>query len=213
MPGNLAADADEPHDDEPPAWPPLPSWVDPALEVDASHDLPDDLGAFIRAQAPHLAALGVTGERAAELLAHAATECGRGRRAHGANYFGAKLRERDDKAHRAKHGRGLGWWRDFGHVESGDDEVELYRAFDSPADAWRWFVWRHVGRPDEAPSSERYAATGRAFWSETPARWFPALLAAGYRGDRRAAEVRAQGDAHPSVVSHRALVTRVRGML
>lgn len=213
MPGNLAADADEPHDDEPPAWPPLPSWVDPALEVDASRDLPDDLAAFVRAQAPHLAALGVTGDRAAELLAHAATECGRGRRAHGNNYFGAKIRERDDKAHREKHGRGLGWWRDFGHVESGDDEVELYRAFDSPADAWRWFVWRHVGRPDEAPSSERYAATGRAFWSETPARWFPALLAAGYRGDRRAAEVRAQGDAHPSVVSHRALVTRVRGML
>lgn len=215
MPGNLAADADEAHDDDAPAWPPLPAWIDPALEVDASEDLPDDLAAFARAQAPVLAALGVTGDRACELIAHAATECGRGRRAIGCNYFGAKLKARDDAEHRAKYGRGLGWWRDFGHAESGDDEVEYYRAFVGPEAAWLWFVKRHVGTLGLPPSSDRYVAVGRAFWSETPAAWFPLLVGSGYKGSVRASQIAALADpsTHPSVVAHRRLVATVRSLI
>lgn len=208
-------EADETHDgDDAPAWPPLPSWVDPALEVDARADLPDDLAAFVRAQARELAALGVTDDRAAELLAHAATECGRGRRAHGHNLGGIKAKEREFAEARAK-GAPLRWWRDLGHVESGDNEVELYRAFDDDAAFWRYFVKRFCGGPSLPPSSERYVAAGRAFWGPTPAGWFVELVRAGYRGTVRAAELAALADpsTHPSVVSHRQLVARVREIL
>lgn len=204
---------EEPHDEDAPAWPPLPAWIDPALEVDASEDLPDDLAAFARAQAPVLAALGVTGDRAAELIAHAATECGRGRRAFGSNYFGRKLRQDESDEHKRKHGVGLGWWRDFGHVESGDDEVEYYRTFESRDEAWRFALKRYA--PRGAPRSERYAVAGDALWSDDPAGWLPAIIASGYRGTVRAAEIAALSDpsTHPSVVAHRRLVARVKELI
>lgn len=218
-PGHAAApDSDEPdetHDeDDAPEAPPLPSWLDPALEVDASHDLPDDLDAFVRTQARELAALGITGDRAAELLAHAATECGRGRRAVGHNLGGIKAREREYREAAAK-GAPLRWWRDLGHLDAGDDEVEFYRAFESDADFWRYFVKRFAGGPSLPPSSERYTAAGRAFWGPSPAGWFVELVRAGYRGEVRQRELAALADpsAHPSVAAHRALVARVRGIL
>lgn len=208
-----AHDEDEDAKSNAPARPLLPSWVDPALEVDASRDLPDDLKAFIEAAWDELAALGVFGDARPEIIAHCATECGRGRRAHGHNMGGVKLKERDDAAHRAKHGRGLAWWRDLGHHDAGDDEVELYRAFDSPADFWAFFVKRYA--PRNAAPSERYAAAGRALWGPTPGLWFVELIRAGYRGEVRQRELAALADpeAHPSVVSHRRLVARVREML
>lgn len=213
---------DEPHDgddgdDNAPAWPPLPPWIDPALEVDATDDLPDDLAALVRDAAPVLAALGVDLERAAELLAHAATECARGREAHGNNYGGVKLKERDDAAHRAKHGRGLAWWRAPGHVDAGDGAVAYYRAFEDVPAFWAFWLKRYVPRPGSA-EGERYAATGAAFWGADPSRWFVELLRAGYRGPVREREIlelyaRGAADTHPSVAAHRALVARVRSML
>lgn len=207
-------EADETHDgDDAPAAPPLPPWLDPALEVDASRDLPDDLAAFVRAQATELAALGVTGERAAELLAHCATECGRGRRAVGHNLGGVKAKRADYEAAAAK-GVKLGWWRDLGHVES-DDEVEYYRAFADDADFWAFFVKRYAPREVLADTPVRYVAAGRAFWSDDPSGWFVEILRAGYRGPVRQREIAALRDpeTHPSVVAHRKLVARVRGML
>ncbi len=209
------AQPDDSHDEDTdaPQWPPLPSWLDPALEVDASRDLPDDLAAFVRAQWAVLAALGVRGDRAAELIAHAATECGRGRRAHAHNLGGIKLREAENTEHKAKHGRGLAWWRDLGHVDAGDDDVVYYRGFDDDADFWRYLLKTRVGTPGAAPTKERYAEASRVFWSADPSGWMLALLLAGYRGDTRRREAEAQGDAHPSAVAHRNLVARVRGML
>ena len=191
----------------------LADRLDPALEVDASRDLPDDLAAFVRAQWAVLAALGVRGDRAAELIAHAATECGRGRRAHAHNLGGIKLREAENTEHKAKHGRGLAWWRDLGHVDAGDDDVVYYRGFDDDADFWRYLLKTRVGTPGAAPTKERYAEASRVFWSADPSGWMLALLLAGYRGDTRRREAEAQGDAHPSAVAHRNLVARVRGML
>lgn len=210
------AEPEDTHDedsDDAPAAPPLPSWLDPALEVDASRDLPDDLAAFVRAQWAVLAGQGLAAEQAAEFLAHAATECGRGRRAFAFNMFGAKLREREYAEAVAKTGRGLRWWRDLGHVESGDDEVELYRGFDDAPTAWRWFAKKTA--PRYPNSADRYAAAGRAFHSDDPSGWFIAILAAGYRGARRAAEIAALRDpeTHPSVVAHRKLVARVRELM
>ena len=207
-------EADETHDgDDAPAAPPLPPWLDPALEVDASRDLPDDLAAFVRAQAPVLAALGVTGDRAAELIAHAATECGRGRRAHAHNMGGIKCREDENAEHKAKHGRGLTWWRDLGHVDAGDDDVVYYRGFDDDADFWRYLLKTRVGTPAAPPTKTRYVEASRVFWSDDPSGWMLRLLLAGYRGDTRRREAEAQGAAHPSVVAHRKLVARVRELL
>lgn len=204
---------EEPHDEDAPAWPPLPAWIDPALEVDASEDLPDDLAAFVRAQAPVLAALGVTGDRACELIAHAATECGRGRRAVAFNAGGVKLKERDNAEHLAKHGRGLGWWRDLGHAEAEDESVVYYRAFNDAADFWSFWTKRYV--PRNAPDGDRYALTGAAFWGGYPTTWFAELLRAGYRGKPRQREIEASADpnTHPSVVAHRRLVATVKGLL
>lgn len=217
--GGVCEDDDRPAtedgDDDEEALPPPPAWLDSALEVDARDDLPDDLAALVRAQAPVLAALGVTGERAAELLAHAATETGRGRRAHGHNWGGVKIKERDNAEALATTGRGLGWWRDLGHVESGDDEVEYYRAWESDEAFWRFFLRRYAPLPGAAPETERYAAAGAALHSNDPSRWFVAVVRAGYRGEVRQRELAGLADpsAHPSVQSHRALVARVRALL
>lgn len=210
-------EADEFHDgDDAPAWPAPPAWIDASREIDASTDLPDDLVAFVRAQLAELAALGVTGERAFEAVAHCATECGRGRRAIGHNLGGVKLKERDDAEYRAKHGHGLAWWRDLGHVESGDPDVAYYRAFDDDSEFWRFWLKRYVPRVGAA--GERYAETGRAFWSPTPSTWFADLLRAGYRGPGRQREVAAlvaagrDLETHPSIAAHRRVVERVRAM-
>lgn len=208
------AQPDDSHDEDTdaPQWPPLPSWLDPALEVDASRDLPDDLAAFARAQWAVLAGQGLAAEQAAELIAHAATECGRGRRAIGFNAGGVKAKRADYEAAAAKGVR-LRWWRDLGHLDAGDDEVEYYRAWDSAADFWAFFQKRYTPRSIDV--SPRYADAGRAFWSDDPSGWFVELLRAGYRGEVRQREIAALRDpeTHPSVVAHRKLVARVRELM
>jgi len=209
------AEPEDTHDedsDDAPAAPPLPSWLDPALEVDASRDLPDDLAAFVRAQWAVLAGQGLAAEQAAELIAHAATECGRGRRAIGFNAGGVKAKRADYEAAAAKGVR-LRWWRDLGHLDAGDDEVEYYRAWDSAADFWAFFQKRYTPRSIDV--SPRYADAGRAFWSDDPSGWFVELLRAGYRGEVRQREIAALRDpeTHPSVVAHRKLVARVRELM
>ena len=191
---------------------------DPAREVDARDDLPDDLAAMVRAQARELEAIGVTGDRAAELLAHAATECARGARAIGHNYGGIKAKERDNAAAVAKTGVGLRWWRDHGHAGSGDGAVVYYRAFEDDGEFWRFFVKRFVGGPSQPPESARYAAAGRAFWGADPSRWFVELVLAGYRGEVRERELeeldaRGAAEEHPSVKGHRDVARRVRMLL
>lgn len=209
------AEPEDTHDedsDDAPAAPPLPSWLDPALEVDASRDLPDDLAAFVRAQWAVLAGQGLAAEQAAEFLAHAATECGRGRRAIGHNMGGVKAKRAEYEAAAAK-GIRLRWWRDLGHLDAGDDEVEYYRAWDSAADFWAFFQKRYTPRSIDV--SPRYADAGRAFWSDDPSGWFVELLRAGYRGEVRQREIAALRDpeTHPSVVAHRKLVARVRELM
>ena len=119
----------------------------------------------------------------------------------------------DDAEYRVKHGQGLAWWRDLGHVESGDPDVAYYRAFDDASEFWRFWLKRYV--PRDGAAGERYTETGRAFWSTTPARWFVELLLAGYRGEVRqrgvAALVTAGRDPalHPSIAAHRRLTASV----
>ena len=196
-----------------------PSWADPSQEIRDTSDLPRDPRAFARTAAAELAALGVTGDRAVEAIAHCATECSWGRRAIAHNAGGVKLKRRDDAAHRAKHGRGLPWWRAPGHRASGDDAVEYYRGFDDGAAFWAFFLKRYAPRPGGPAEQERYEDAGEAFWGDDPSQWFPELVLAGYRGSVREQELEqllASGrpaEAHPSVAEHRDVVRRVRAML
>lgn len=205
---------DAEHDDDAPAWPRLPAWIDPALEIDARDDLGDDPAAFVRGAMPHLAALGVPAARAFEVIAHCATECAWGRRAIGNNRGGVKLKERDNAEALAKTGRGLAWWRDAGHAGSGDDAVEYYRGFDDARAFWAWWLKRYVPRASAA--GDRYAETGRRFWSGGD--WFAAMILAGYRGEVRQHELEALARAgrdlatHPSIAEHLRITERVRAL-
>lgn len=193
----------------------LPSWVDASREVEV-RDIDVTPAAFVAASLEALASIGITGERAVEVIAHCAAESGWGRKAVGFNAGGVKLKADDDARYRKKNGRGLAWYRKAGHLEAGDAAVVLYRAFDSPADFWGFWAKRYV--PLGAKVGERYRDTGATFWGPTPARWFVELLRAGYRGPVREREIKsliAAGDPerHPSVRAHRDLVRRVRAVV
>jgi hypothetical protein len=139
---------------------------------------------------------------------------GRGRRAHAHNMGGIKAREREF-ADAAAKGAPLTWWRDLGHVESGDDEVEYYRGFADDAEFWRYFAKRFLPRSVEDDTRVRYVALGRVFWSADPSGFAVELLRSGYRGAVREREIAALADpnTHPSVVAHRRLVATVKGLL
>lgn len=191
----------------------LPAWLDPAAEIT---DTADRVEAPARFAARHFAVLrqlGLDVDRAAELVAHAATECDHGRREIGHNAGGVKAKQVDASAHERKLGDPMPWWRWAGHVDSGDAPVVYYRGFADEADFWSFALKRYVPR---APQGERYDATGAAFWSAAPETWFVELLRAGYRGPVREEEIAALGaraDTHPSVVAHRDVVRRVRAMV
>lgn len=195
----------------------VPSWLDPALELTDNADLEATPDAWARTQLATLAGLGLDPGRAVELVAHCATECAWGRRAIGHNLGGVKITERVARAATAE-GRPLAWLRAPGHVASGDSEVCFYRAWESDEAFWRFWVSRYVPRPGAHVGGSRYAATGAAFWSDAPARWFVELLLAGYRGEVRQREIarllteHRDTALHPSVAEHLALVERVRGL-
>lgn len=201
---------------EPAAPPPPPPWADLALELTDTSDRDITPEAFVRECLAGLLALGFDRARAIEVTAHCATECSWGRRAIGRNRGGVKLKERDNAAAQRELGRGLAWWRAKGHVAAGDDAWVYYRAFDTDDAFWRFWAARYV--PQAAPASERYAATGAAFWGADPSRWFVELLRAGYRGpvrEREVAELLERGrspEEHESVRAHRSVVERVRAM-
>lgn len=194
----------------------VPSWVDRSRRIlDSGERIRVEPGAWARAAFAALLTLGLPEAAALEVVAHCAVECSWGTRAVGGNCGGVKLKKRDDDAHRAKHGRGLPWWSAPGHQASGDDPTEVYRGFASAEEFWAFFAKRYAPRPEVPAEAERYEDAGAALWSDTPERWFPELLLAGYRGpvrEREAEELEARGelDEHPSVREHRDVVARVR---
>jgi hypothetical protein len=189
-----------------------PSWIDPTRELTDTQDRTTPREVFVRTQAQVLRGLGLSESQVLEAVAHAVTECGWGRRAIGHNMGGVKLKSDDDRAYRAKHGHGLSWWQWQGHAAAGDAPVVYYRAFEDDSDFWRFWLKRYVPNGE---TKGRYADTGKAFWSDTPSRWFVELLRAGYRGPVREAQIKALSDPneHPSVKSHVSLVNRVRKIL
>lgn len=191
----------------------LPTWIDPTREITDTADRTIPKEDFVKAQAQVLRDLGLNEVQVCEAIAHAVTECSWGRRAIGHNMGGVKLKQDDNKSYKLKHGHGLAWWQWTGHVASGDPPVVYYRGFDDDADFWRFWLKRYV--PKDGAKGSRYTETGKAFWSDTPSKWFVELLRAGYRGAVRVREIMAATDpnAHPSVKSHLSVVERVRKIL
>lgn len=197
--------------------PPPPTWMDRSQEITDTSDRPVDRLRFATENVALLRGMGLNDERSIELTAHSATETGWGKRAIGENGGGVKMREDDDRAYRAKHGHGLPWWRAQGHVQAGDAAWVYYRSFEDRAEFWRFFLKRYV--PQGASPTERYAATGAAFWGDSPAQWFVELLRAGYRGSVRRAQVEGMIlrhediETHDSIRAHRKVVDEVRSLL
>jgi hypothetical protein len=198
------------------AWPPVPSWIDEAREYTDTRDLATTPEAFVREALAMLSTLGVGSERALEVVAHCATESAWGRRAVAFNAGGVKLSRTDTEREERRSGDGLPWWRWRGHIESGDDPVAYYRAFESATAFWSFWLARYVPRSAELAERDRYIETGRRFWGTGD--WFAAMLLAGYRGEVRKAQlealVRAGHDlaGHPSIAEHRRIVERVRAL-
>jgi hypothetical protein len=197
----------------------VPAWVDAAREVRDTHDVAVTPEAWVRASLTTLEALGVSRDRAAEVIAWCAVECSWGTRAIAHNMGGVKLKQRDDAAYRAKHGCGLAWWRAPGHREAGDDAVEWYRGFDDAVQFWAFFLKRYAPRPEGPAERDRYEEAGAVFWGDAPERWVVELLLAGYRGSVREQELEQlldagqRPEAHPSIARHRVVVERVKGLL
>lgn len=207
-----------------------PAWLDKAREVPLPQSampgaFPGRTDAEMRAFAERHARVLHTTFRLplrviVQVVAHAATESAWGRVEVAHNAFGVKVRQSDDAAYRAKHGQGLAWYSRPGHVAAGDAAWVYYRGFDSPEDAWAFWLKRYVPRPANATTpwaaytdaadvtTADYSGAGRAFWSAALApvgsaatpyppegtapegAWFVEMLLAGYRGSGRAAEVR-----------------------
>lgn len=197
------------------SWPPIPSWVDADEEftdtADRTNTSPES---FVREHLPRLLALGVSRDRACEVLAHCGTESSWGRRGVAFNFGGVKLSKTDTTREERRNGNGLAWWRWKGHVEAGDDDVVYYRAFASPEEFWRFWLARYTPKTAALAERDRYIETGRRFWDAGWPRgaWFVAMLLAGYRGEVRQKELSALADpsTHPSVVEFMRVVERVR---
>jgi hypothetical protein len=186
----------------------LPGWLEPAAELPLPAKGPKLPRAFVRGQDATLRTLGVPEWQRWELIAIAAAETGWGSSAarQASNLGGQKVKADVAAWHRRRMGTPLRWFRAAGHVKSGDKPEVIYCAFDSDATYWRLAMERVFGTAVAAPWMERYREAARLLWAGSP-EWFPALLAAGYRGS-----VTAAAPAR-SIASHRSIVARVRALL
>jgi hypothetical protein len=186
----------------------LPSWLDPAAELPLPPRGPKLPRGFVRGQDAVLRTLGVPEWQRWELIAIAAAETGWGSSAarQASNLGGQKVKADVAAWHRRRLGFPMRWFRAAGHVASGDKPEVLYAAFPDDATYWRLAMERVFGTPIAPPWMERYRDAGGKLWAGDEG-WFPALLAAGYRGSVTAAKPAA------SIAAHRSIVSRVRALL
>jgi peptidoglycan hydrolase-like protein with peptidoglycan-binding domain len=157
---------------------PIPSWLDPAMEIQ-----PEGWGTT-RGHAVVRALAGArpwvdTITQAFEIVANEAGETA-WFTAHGDNNLGGvKIREAYVKRYVAVHGRPPKWWKKRGHKESGDGEWCFYvGSYDSASAFSEEWVDTYVARKP-VPKS-RYYLTAVAFWRGGD--WFRELIDAGYKG-------------------------------
>ncbi len=157
---------------------PVPSWLSPSAEVPPGNPVvmsrerfvPWCVDMFVIARAPLL--------RAFELTACKITETAWGASIRGWNAGGVKATEAWAKTYQALTGKPAPYYRAHGNKGTGDAQTVIYRAYASPEEFFR--EWMAVFVPKDASKGSRYRETGRLFWNDGD--WFPAMLAAGYRG-------------------------------
>lgn len=78
------------------------------------------------------------------------------------------------------------WFRDEGHVASGDDPEVYYRVFGSVDEFFGEWLGRFVPKPGTVGIDHRYYKAGMEFWRGNPTAglngWFRELCLAGYKG-------------------------------
>lgn len=108
----------------------------------------------------------------------------------GNNLGGWKINEGHVRAWRSRGGLPQEmprWFRDVGHVGSGDQPVVYYRVFSGIDQFFGEWLERFVPKPGSVGSEHRYNKAGREFWSgggsgREPNGWFRELCLAGYKG-------------------------------
>ncbi len=98
------------------------------------------------------------------------------------------------------------WFRDVGHVGSGDQPVVYYRVFSSVETFFEEWLRRFVPRPGSVGGDHRYYKTGIEFW-DGKIGWFMELCLAGYKGPVT------QGNPERSVQAFSGIAKRVAAMI
>ncbi len=180
---------------------PIPSWLDPALEVTPQNDAPKPtIDEFIPMLVDLCLELGCDLPQAVGVAANALSEVGYQLHYRGNNLGGWKIWKDSAEGYFAKYGRKPRWWRSQGNKNSGDPPWCYYRAFDSIQQFLSEWIRRFVPKPADLPPVPkrgpdphgRYRECGRAFWAHEP--WFPLLIAGGYKGE--VTKARPQGSIH-----------------
>lgn len=164
---------------------PVPSWLDPDCEVTRINDNPKlppgEFGPLI----VNLSLVQGCGlKRSCEVAANVYNESDTGRRYRANNPFGWKITRAQAEDWKREHEVPSPWYRAPGNKSSGDPPVCYYRGFPSLREAMeRWFKL-FVPAPGSVGKKHRYYQVGRVFWG-TEEDWFPLLIDAGYKGERR----------------------------
>jgi hypothetical protein len=189
---------------------PIPSWLDPTLEITESNDTPKPtLAEFIPMLVDLCLDLGCTLPQSVGVAANALSEVGYKLRYRGNNLMGWKLFESSAQGYLAVYGRKPKWWRSQGNKNAGDPPWCYYRAFDNIQQALAEWLRKFVPKPSAIPAAprrgndpyKRYRECGRAFWAGAP--WFPLLIEGGYKGE--VTQNRPQG----SILAHESLKCEV----
>lgn len=169
---------------------PVPSWLDPALEITEATDTPKPpIGVFIPMLTDLCLTLGCDLPQATGVAANSLSEVGFRLKYRGDNLGGWKLNEDSAKGFFQRFGRKPRWWRSQGNKSSGDPPWCYYRAFDSVQQFLAEWLRKFVPNPATLPAAPRrgpdpyarYRECGRAFWAHEP--WFHLLIEGGYKGE------------------------------
>ena len=196
---------------EPPE--PVPSWLDPGLEVkDSNQDawelLPEKerKAEFVKLCMIALIKLGCTFEQAEEVTANSVTETGWGEHFTAWNLGGVKITKAYADEYKRSHG-GIGpkWWKAPGNKSSGDPPWCYYRAYSNAEEFFKEWLVRFTPKPGTVKEDARYFSTGKNFWTNLPL-FFEALCRSGYKGSVTAANPQNSVESHKQIVNRATII-------
>jgi hypothetical protein len=178
----------------------LPSWLDPNTQVktpskpqwfdtltrpysDAVFYLWNIIAFFEAAE--KLGGRTLSINQAIEIAANSAVETLHGEKWNEFNWGGVKVNKNYVNAYKALHDNvSPRWFSAAGHVNSGDQEVVYYVAFDSIEQYCEYWLTKFV-LFSSVDFTGLYSKTAKAFWENYPQKdkhWFYELCVSGYKG-------------------------------